>query len=173
MTEQSWPWGGIVTGDASLAPYDDDEWSDIWRKMFTKDRATMGVFTNYANKLVTTGAGSPVTVDTGAALVDGKFYENTAALTVAIPTPAVSTRIDRIVLRKDFAAQTVRVTRIAGAEGGGAPAITQNDGVTWDIKLYQVSITTGGAITLTKEYTFLEGDLGAGGADVIKVQVFS
>jgi hypothetical protein len=50
--------------------------------------------------------------------------------------------------------RTVRITRIAGIEGAGAPAITQTAGTTWDIPLAQVSITTGGAITLTDQRTF-------------------
>ena len=34
MTEKSWFWGGTSPGDASDAPYDDDEMSDIFRKLF-------------------------------------------------------------------------------------------------------------------------------------------
>lgn len=151
MTETSLPWGGTVTGDATLAPYSDDEWSDMWRKLFTADRIIHGVLRTYANELAVSGATSPVAVATGFALVDGKVYENDAQVDVAVPTPGGATRIDRIVLRKDFAAQTIRITRIAGAEGGGAPAITQNDGVTWDVQLARVSITTAGTITVTDE----------------------
>lgn len=154
MTERSYYWGGTVTGDASLAPYTDDEFSDLWRLLFTSDPATQGVISGYLNALAASGAVSPVAINTGAALVDGKAYINDASLNVTIPTPSGATRIDRIVLRKDFLNQTVRITRIAGAEGGGAPAITQTDNVTWDIKLCQVSITTLGAITLTDERTY-------------------
>ena len=149
MAEISLEWSGTLTGDAG--PYSDDNWSDRWRKLFTNDRTTQGVLPNYENELEITGAATPISVNTGAALVDGKFYENTTAVTVAIPSPAVSTRVDRIVLRKSWVAQTVRITRIEGVEGGVAPAITQTDGTTWDIPLYQVTITTGGAITLTDE----------------------
>jgi hypothetical protein len=172
MTETSWPWGGITVGDATLAPYSDDEWSDIWRKLFVEDRTAQGVLKRYANELAVSGAVSPVSVATGAALIDGKFYESDAVVGVAIPTPAVSTRIDRIVLRKDFAAQTVRITRIAGAEGGAAPAITQNDGVTWDIPLAQASITTGGAITLTDERRYIWDRL-AEHMKILSAEVFS
>ena len=149
MTEASQVWAGTVTGDAG--PYTDDQWSDMYRALFQSDRTTQGIIDGHLNELVVTGATSPVAVDTGAALVDGKFYENDASLNVTIPSPAGATRIDRIVLRKSWSAQTVRITRIAGVEGGAAPAITQNDGVTWDVKLYQVSIAVGGAITLTDE----------------------
>lgn len=154
MTETSRPWGGTTVGDATLAPYTADAWTDMWRKLFLTDRTTQGVIKGYGNELAVTGSASPVAVNTGAAVVDGNFYENDASLNVAIPTPAGSTRIDRIVLRKGFSAQTVRITRIAGVEGGGAPAVVQIDGTTWDVPLYQVSITTGGVITLTNERTF-------------------
>ncbi len=152
MAESSLPWAGTVTGD--FGPYSDDQWSDIWRKLFTLDRTTQGVLRNYLNELAATGGTSPVAINTGAALVDGKFYENTASVNVVIPTPAGATRVDRIVLRKDFAAQTVRITRVAGTEGAGVPAITQTDGTTWDLPLWQVSITIGGVITLTNDRAY-------------------
>jgi len=160
MAEISLPWAGIVTGDCG--PFSDDQWSDTWRKLFTVDRTTQGVLLGYGNELEVTGVASPVAVNTGAGLVDGKFYENTASLNVVIPTPVGATRIDRIVLRKDFAGQTVRITRIAGAEGGAAPAITQTDGTTWDISLAQVSITVPGVITVTDERSFAHSTLSVG-----------
>lgn len=149
MAEQSYFWGGTVTGDASIAPYSDDEFTDIYTLLFLKMRESAGVILEYLNELSVTGAVSPVTIGTGAAIVDGKVYINTTNFTMVVPTPAVATRYDRIVLRKDFAAQTVRAYRIGGVEGAGIPVVTQIDGVTWDIPLYTVRITTGGAITLT------------------------
>jgi len=162
MAETSLPWSGTSIGDAG--PYSDDTWSDMYRKLFITDRTTQGVLDGYANEIEITGATSPVSVNTGAALVDGKFYENDSSANITVPTPSGDTRIDRIVLRKSWSAQTVRLTRIEGVEGGGVPALTQNDGVTWDIPLYQVSITTGGNITLTDERSFIvpnfEADVG-------------
>jgi len=120
----------------------------------TAPHATQGVYAGAGGELAVTGTASPVSVASGAAAVAGFLYRNTAAVTVAIPTPAGSTRIDRIVLRMSWSAHTVRITRIAGTEGGAAPAITQTDNTTWDIKLAQVSITTGGVCTVTDERTF-------------------
>jgi hypothetical protein len=54
-----------------------------------------------------------------------------------------------VVLRVAWAAQTVRITRIAGTEGAGLPALTQTPGTTYDVPLASASITTGGAITVT------------------------
>lgn len=150
MTEKSWFWSGQVTGDALDAPYSADEWTDVMRKLLLKDRTTQGYIEAFDNELaVTNPSGSTIRVATGAALVDGSFYESDANVDNSIATPAASTRIDRIVLRKSWASQTVRVTIITGVEGGGVPSLTQTDGVTWDIALAQASITTGGAITMT------------------------
>lgn len=148
MTEKSWPWGGTLLGDASLAPYTDDAWSDLWRLLFTTDKTTEGVIRSYLNNLQVTGVTSPVNVATGAAIVDGKVYINDGAAAVSVPTPSGATRQDRIVLRKSWAAQTVRIILIQGAEGGGLPSLTQVDGTTWDIPLASLSTTIGGVITV-------------------------
>ena len=114
--------------------------------------ASQGVWEGQLNELVATGAVSPVAINTGRALVDGVWYESDASENIAIPSPAVNPRVDRIVLRKDWALQTIRLTRIAGAESAAqvppAPALTQIDGTTWDLPLWQIHITTGGVITL-------------------------
>lgn len=150
MTQFSYPWAGEATGDAG--GYSDDRWSDAWRYMLVKDRTAQGVIKGVDNELEVTGATSPVSVDTGVAIVDGKIYTNDAAETVAIPTPSGGTsRIDLIVLRKDWSAQTVRIARVAGTESGSpsAPSLTQTDGVTWEIKLAEVLINDAGNITVT------------------------
>lgn len=152
MTQKSFVWAGIALGDADQAPYDADEWSDIWNILFIRDNTDQGYIEGYLNELIVSNtAGTTIRVATGAALVDGTFYENDANIDTQIDVPAVSTRIDRVVLRKSWAAQTVRVAFLTGAEGGGAPTLTQTDGVTWEISLAQVSITTGSVITITDE----------------------
>lgn len=164
MTETSYPWAGESTGDAG--PYSDDQWSDAWAALFTRDRTAEGILrpstTSGLNDLEVTGVASPVAVASGLAIVDGKFYKNSASENVAIPTPSANPRIDRIVLRKAWTAQTVRITRIEGSESAtpSAPAITQTDGSTWDIPLAQVYITTGGVITVTDERVWNRTNIG-------------
>ena len=150
MTELSRPWSGTTIGDAG--PYSDDQWSDIFRTFLAHVIASQGVWEGQLNELIATGAVSPVAINTGRALVDGVWYESDASEDIAIATPAVNPRVDRIVLRKDWALQTIRLTRIAGAESAAqvppAPALVQIDGTTWDLPLWQIHITTGGVITL-------------------------
>ncbi len=156
MTEHSYWWTtGAGSGD-SPTNYTQSDLSEI-SKILAASAGFEGVAPGYLNSLAITGASSPVSMDTGGAMVDGRQYKNDAALSITIPTPVTYSRIDRIVLRASWGTTyTVRATRIAGTEASSptAPAITQTPGSTYDIKLYQVLITTGGAITLTDERTW-------------------
>jgi hypothetical protein len=149
MTESSRPWPGTGGGDGGA--YTDAMWATIWDRLFGNAVANAGVLKGARSEFLATGGNSPVVVQPGSAVVNGTWYDSTANVNVSVPTPISSTRIDRIVLRKSVSAQTVRITRIAGAEGGSAPALTQTPGVTWDVPLWQVSITTGAAITFVAD----------------------
>lgn len=160
--ESSIWWTTGTTGDGA-STYTESQLTTFFGDLFTPNttitapHATMGVLLGVGGELAVTGSSSPVSVATGAAITEGYAYRNTAAVTVAIPTPASATRIDRIVLRVSHSTtRTVRITRIAGTEGTGTPpSITQVAGTTWDIKLCQVSITTGGVCTVTDERAFI------------------
>ena len=45
----------------------------------------------------------------------------------------------------------MRLAKIAGVEGGSAPALTQTANTTWEISLAKVTITTAGVITVVNE----------------------
>lgn len=154
MTETSRVWGGTTPGDAG--PYTLDHWADIWDSFFNKRALNGGVFRGDRGELAVSGTGSPVTVQAGTALVNGTWYDENTSTTIAIPTPSGATRIDLIVLRKSWSAQTIRLTRVAGVEGGGVPALTQSAATTWDIPIAQCSITTGGVITVTDTRVFCQ-----------------
>jgi hypothetical protein len=159
MTERSQFWTTGTTGDGTttISEAQTIEWFRDCTIPFASagPHTSQGVLKGLLNELAVSGVASPVTVATGGAVVEGYYYKNDASVTVAIPTPVGSTRIDRIVLRASHSTtRTVRITRIAGTEGAGAPAITQVAGTTWDIPLAQVSITTGGVITVTDQRVF-------------------
>lgn len=160
MTESSKFWNGTTVGDAaSEAPYDAPTefalaLAAIAGSMGDADKG--GVWNDDLSELAATNpASTTVRIASGRALVYGNWYENTANVDTTPAAPAASTRIDRYVLRKDWVAQTVRITRIAGVEGGGAPALVQSAGVTWDYPICQASTTTGGVVTLTDQRTFI------------------
>jgi hypothetical protein len=90
-----------------------------------------------------------VLIKTGAAYVGGAFYENTANVTVTIPTPSIDTTGHRIVVRKNSASQTTRITLLSSSDGVFAiPAITQ-DSTNWDFSVCTLTKTTAGVVTVT------------------------
>ena len=172
MTQRSFHWNAASLGDADaltvnaadgigfrLANVDyESPFVDRGLRMLFNGDENRGVLSNWLNELAVAGVATPVTVATGGAVVYGMPYENTAVVNVAVPAPTTDTRQDRIVLRRDWAAQTIRITRIAGVEGGSVPAMTQSPAPAgtgiYDIPLATLSTTTGGVITVTdaREY---------------------
>lgn len=162
MAEISYFWNGTTGGDSVAAPYEA-------ASLFSAVMSTLSRGINYPNQgyvldsanagnrlAVTYIAVGGVRIDTGTAVVIGTWYNNGGVITIPIPhyPPASSTRIDRVVLRKDWAAHTVRIVYLEGSPttGGGAePALSTAYGTTWDIPLAKISTTTGGVVTVTDE----------------------
>ncbi len=172
MAQRSFFWDGASLGDAgALTVHDaagigyalanvnyESLLVDVAFRMLWNGDGNRGVLRGWGNELEVTGAATPVQVDTGGAVVYGMPYESQVAVNVAVPTPVNDTRHDRLVLRRDWTAQTVRITRLPGAEGGGLPALTQSpapagSGV-YDVPLAALEVTTGGAIAVTDEREF-------------------
>lgn len=185
MTQKSFFWNGASVGDADAytrgggyhlanAAYESPFVDIMLRALFNGD-GNRGVLRNIGNELAVAGVATPVTVDTGGALVYGMPYENTAVVNVAVMSPTSDTRQDRIVLRRDWTAQTVRVTHLAGAEGGGLPALVQSpapDGSgVYDVPLAALSVTTGGAITVTDEREYCQFGTVPGPLSIGTVQI--
>jgi hypothetical protein len=142
-----WPTNGVGDG---ASQYTDAQLFAWLRRTFLGATATEGVHAGYVNELAVSGAASPLSIATGAALVDGIPYENTAVVSLAVPTPVVGTTGHRVVLKANWAAQTVRVALVSSADGNAAiPAVTQTPGTTYEISLATLTITTGGVITVT------------------------
>ncbi len=147
MAENSLPWGGIAVGDSG--PYTDDNWTDVWRQLFTRDRTLEGILPDYLNELaVSNPAGLTIRVASGGAVIDGKFYRNTANVDFAGVAPGGGSNFYTVVVDKDFAAQTVRLSMV-GPDVVAPPAVTQADGVDWEIAIYEIEITSGSVVTIT------------------------
>lgn len=163
MTEFSAFWNGTTTGDASAAPYDANTEFAQWVKRGLgqgMNRANAGVVlgsgsesTQLEGLQVTQNspAGMSVLLNIGAAQDDGTLYYNDAAITLAIAANASGNpRIDTIILRKSFAAQTVRAFVLAGtpAVTPAPPTLTQSAGVTWEIPIADIAVANG-AVSIT------------------------
>ena len=159
MAENSgfWTTNADPAGDQA-ASYSQADFSTAYRIM-AACAGFEGVTIGYLNELACTANGAnTVAVNTGGGTVDGKWFINDASQDVNIPSAsgAGNTRIDRLVLRATWATFNVSVTRIAGTDAAtpSAPAITQTSETTYDIKLCQVLVTTGGVVTVTDERTW-------------------
>jgi len=166
MTQLSLFWNGASLGDAdAYAPYElgnadvASPTMDIFFRAILNGTGNRGVLKGWTNELEPTGyygsVNSGVEIDTGGAVVFGLLYENTDIVDVDVPWPTYSTRYDRIVIRRDWDAQTARLTRIPGVEGGGIPALTQSaapDGTgIYDIPICYVDIRTDGILVCIDE----------------------
>lgn len=159
MTQTSRFWDGTTTGDATVAPYSSTEFAGVWFGIIGQNnnppwqRSFVSTGGFGAGSLLVTGTGTPISVAAGIAFVAGYWYQSDASENIAVSTPAANPRIDRVVLRADWSAQTVRMALLGGAEAAtpSPPALTQTFGTTWEVSLAQVYVTTGGVITIRDE----------------------
>lgn len=154
MTEDSFFWTTGGAGDGS-ATYTRSDLS-LAHRIIAACSSAEGVAPGYRSECAGSAPGlNTARIAPGGAIVDGIPYDNNANVDVSIPSAVGqgNTRIDRIVLRADWTAQTVRITRIPGVDAASPtpPAITQSSGVIYDVTLYQALVDTSGSVSLTDE----------------------
>lgn len=152
MTQTSSPWDGLLVGDASAAPYSADEWAHFWAlrhgagSIFPDYGVLLGTGdTSYSPLFVSAAGSANVNVNIGAALVNGKIYETDAAVSLTVGANASGNpRIDLVVLRTDYTAQTIRAVIKQGtpAVSPTVPALTQSASL-WEIPLAQIAVANG------------------------------
>lgn len=154
MTQDSAPQDGILIGDAVQAPYDADEWGLIWSKIngFAA-RPDYGVVQGYDNGtnfgLEVTQVAVPaanVELKVGAALVTGTLYWTDATVTLPIGANiSGNARIDTVVIRKDYIAQTIRAVVRQGTPAATPvpPTLTQIANTTWEIPIADIAVANG------------------------------
>ena len=152
MVETSHYWESTITGDATLAPYTPLVYSLLQKKTLSRENGE-GIIRNFLNTLNVSGSVGGITVNTGGALVEGTFYINSSQVTKSMATPVSNPRIDRIILRKDYLAQTIRIEMLTGTENAKpvAPDVSIIEGTKYEISLATALITTGGDITVTPD----------------------
>lgn len=154
MTEYGLPFDGVSLGDAVNAPYSAAEWAAQW----ALQHGVGSAFPNYGI-LKGTGSGSyealdvtatnPVSTDIeiqiGAALVNGWLYRSTAVETKAIGANASGNpRIDTVIIRIDFVAQTIRLVVKQGTPAASPARPTlQQDATYWEIPLADIAVANG------------------------------
>ncbi|WP_409469055.1 hypothetical protein [Streptomyces sp. HC307] len=123
------------------------------------DNGVYGTPTDAA--VVSAGTGLSVTIRAG---VEGSLRGHawtSGATAVTLPVTANSsgqTRIDRVVLRLDRSAWTVRAAVKQGTPGAGVPALSQSTGDTgtYEIPLAEVTLLSGaGTVTVTRKELYV------------------
>ncbi len=160
MAEDSAFWQGTLIGDAASsvkwqAPYSDIEYADIWSKLLASDdnQGFVVPTLNNLNVKASTPAARNVILDTGAIFIRGRIYENTVANTLDIAVNSSGNpRIDRVVLRINFASQTIRAAILQGTAAAvpSLPALTQT-AATYEISLAYVWVANGAATIANTE----------------------
>lgn len=154
MTQTSSPWDGILLGDAANAPYSSNEWAHLWALL----QGAGSFFPNYGilqgtgdgtndplQVRQTTVASTNVQVQIGAGLVNGKLYESNASELLAVGANASgNARIDTVILRTDYVAQTIRLIIKQGtpAASPARPTLTQSASL-WEMPLADIAVANG------------------------------
>lgn len=153
MTQDSRPWDGISVGDAG--PFSAAEWQQIWKYIIGADgaRSNVGPFLGSGTQpddglkvQAKTVPNTQIEVLIGSALVQGIFYLNDATVSFTIAANASGNpRIDTVILRADYTAQTVRLFVLQGTPAASPtpPALTQSAGVTWEIPIADIAVANG------------------------------
>ncbi len=148
-----WTTSGAPAGHQQ-ASYTQSHWSTA-ASILSACSGFEGVAPGYLNGLT----GSYISanhchIDTGGAVVDGKWYLNDAVAGITIPNAGGGTiRKDRIVLRCTWADFHAELTVLTG-DATDFPTLTQTPGTTYDIALYKAQVTDAGVVTLTDERTW-------------------
>lgn len=118
--------------------------TDAFWQLLAKTLISDGVLLSRLNGLAVTAnsSGMQVFAASGQAWVSGVFYQNDAAVTLAIAVSDPSNpRLDRVVLHLDQTAKTVALLVLTGTPSGSPvePALTQS-GTIWEIPLARVLV---------------------------------
>lgn len=152
----SYFWSGSSVGDAAtLAPYNDDEFSEFFEFLLMYDREEEGVIpthnTSYDDHLEATNpSGLTIRVNPGLALVDGVLYKNTANIENDIPA---DTTWAIVKLVKDWSAQTIRAEMVTsfGSQANALASLTQTEGTLWEIPIATVQGDGAGGVNLIND----------------------
>lgn len=137
----------------SYMPFDTGPGSSVnedgWRQ-FAKYFSGDGIKRGIANGFNTFGdsTGMQVKVDTGECQIQGQWGKGTSIKTQAIASNASgSNRLDLVILRNDFVANSISVDVLTGSSPTVLPTLTQNT-TKWEVQLAVVTVPNG-AVTIT------------------------
>ena len=112
---------------------------------------TDGLVPNITDNLKTAVvSGLNVSVSAAGALVNGTFVRSESTTSLSITQGSAGTRIDLIVIERDYLNRVSTIKVVEGTSGGGVPSLTQNDGGVWQFELSKLTIPAG-TLSLTAD----------------------
>jgi len=142
---------GFFASHAGDRVYSDDDFANYYRKLVSN-----GVILETAASLqVQQGTNMTLNVADGQAMIEGRWFRVTGGAAVTIPNAnGAYPRIDRVVIRCDYAARMVYFAVIQGtpAPSPAASAIVR-DGTFFDIALASVYVGAGVTLITTANIT--------------------
>lgn len=88
-------------------------------------------------------SGLDISVSAGGAIVNGTFVKSDSTTSLSITQGGASTRIDLVVIERDYLNRVSTIKIVEGVAGGGVPSLTQNDGGVWQYQLSKLTIPAG------------------------------
>ena len=102
---------------------------------------------------VTYGTGMSVDISPGWAWIEGSWYNNTGTVNLEIQeSNAVSTRYDRVVIRRSASSREISLNILTGTPGGGIPPITRDASV-WELSIASIIIPAGSNAIIPSQIT--------------------
>lgn len=151
MTERSYVWDGIVTGDSTLAPYYAEAFNQYMHMSVDGQTDLVYVFPDYLNNLdLLYSINSPysLTLKPGAAVFKNFLYVQSENQSFNLDSAAAGYyRLDTLVLQINYADQTVRPVVLSGTLQTSITnaityraTLTQIDDFLWEQPLYYVLV---------------------------------
>ncbi|MGW2541547.1 tail fiber domain-containing protein [Kitasatospora sp. NPDC001574] len=143
MAITSYPFDGQAASES--------QFSYLFREL--QDSGVAASADSTALRVTADSTGMTVKVAPGFALVRGHAIQSTAVESLTIPAADALSRIDRIVLRLDPAANSIVIAVVKGTPGSGTPALTQTDTGIFEAPLATVAVFASSATIAAAQVT--------------------
>jgi hypothetical protein len=120
-----------------------------WKALAGAPHASDGVFRRHLSAYDASVVGSAIRIAPGRAICDGVTHESDTNVDLT-PTVPAATSAGLVVLQKSWASRTVRLALVQSANTT-LPALTQVDGVTWEVPLWGYEVTSGAVVTIKSD----------------------
>lgn len=154
LTDGAVDGGPFTQAQARFSREDLEHYPEVrlpWKALAGAPNASDGVFRRHLSEYDASVVSSVIRIAAGRGICDGVAHESDANVDLT-PTVPAATTAGLVVLQKSWTSRNVRLALRQSASGVTTlPALTQLDGVTWEVPLWGYEITSGGVITIKSD----------------------